>query len=648
MAALWLTAFLLALAPAGAVARARAVEAGAAAPPPATGATTAPPATLNPAEPASITVTAARTVPLEVTGGAEVDSGTLDRLAAPTVLDALDRLAGVRAFQKGGVGGGSFLSVRGGEPNFTLVLLEGVRLNDPTNGAGGAFDFAQLDPALLDGAEVARGALSAMHGADALSGVVNLRLARPRAPGWTVNGRVLGSSAGEAGLAAGTLIGAGDAGGLLLAGSGWRSGALTDGSRLRRAQGLARGVGRAGSLRLEVLLLAAATARTGFPEDGGGPRLSPGSDLAHRDTSLTLGAMGARLGDAERVEAGLRLAGSRQIDDSATPAIAPGPGAPAGVPAITARSRFARIELSADASGRLGDGLRWATGVSLLSESGKAQGSVDLGVQIPASFRLTRQRAGAFAELTANAGAITATVGGRVDAGDGDGTRTTGRGMLRASLGKGWAMRAALAQGFKLPSLYALAYPLIANPDLRPERGRSAELGLEVPLPAGQARVTLFRSDYRDLIDFDPERFTNVNRARVRVQGVEAELSARPVSGLRVEAGATFSDTENRDGPPLRGRPRWTASALAEWSPRQRFALWSQARHVGRFQDFSVPTGAVKAHARTTLDIGSRLEARSGLTLEARLMNVTGADYEEAVGFPAPGRRLVVTLSVRH
>jgi outer membrane cobalamin receptor len=614
----------------------------------ATGATTPATGALSPVEPALITITAARTVPLDLTGGAELGSRALDRLASPTILDALDQLTGVRAFQKGGAGGSSFLSVRGGEPNFTLVLLEGVRLNDPTNSAGGAFDFAQLDPALLDGVEVARGALSAMHGADALSGVVNLRLARPRAAGWTVHGRALGSSAGEAGLAAGALLGAGDAGGLLLAGSGWRSGALTAGSRLSRAQGLARGEVRAGSLRLEALLVAGATGRTGFPEDGGGPRLSLDSDLAHRDTWLTLGALGARLGDPDRVEAGLRLAGSRQIDDAVAPAIAPGPGAPAGVPAIKSRSRFARIELGADATGRLGDDLRWATGISLLSEVGKAQGSVDLGLPVPASFRLTRRRAGAFAELTASAGAITATIGGRVDAGDGDRIRTTGRSVLRASLGKGWAMRAALAQGFKLPSLYALAYPLIANPDLRPERGRSAELALEGPLPGGRASVTLSRTDYRDLVDFDPERFTNVNRARVRVQGVEAELSIRPVAGLRVEAGATFSETENRDGPPLRGRPRWSASALAEWSPRQRLTVWLQARHVGRFHDFSVPTGVVMAHPRMTLDIGSRLEASSGLALEARLMNATGAAYEEAVGFPAPGRRLAITLSARY
>ena len=47
----------------------------------------------------------------------------------------------VRAFSTGGVGGGSFLSIRGGEPNFTMVLIDGIRLNNPTNSRGGALRF---------------------------------------------------------------------------------------------------------------------------------------------------------------------------------------------------------------------------------------------------------------------------------------------------------------------------------------------------------------------------------------------------------------------------------------------------------------------------------------------------------------------------
>lgn len=594
------------------------------------------------AELEAITVTASRTAALDSLGGSLVDARALERLSAPTALDALDRLAGVRAFAKGGAGGGSYLSVRGGEPNFTLVLLEGVRLNDPTNSAGGAFDFAQLDPALIARIDVARGGLSAVHGADALSGVVNLRLRRPAGDGVAAFGRALGSTQAEAGATAGVTLG-GERLGLLAAGSGYRSGRLTEGSSLERAQALVRADGVADGVSWELLGLYGATAREAFPEDGGGPRLSVGRELARRDTDLKL-ASGALRGDlGPALSAGVRISASRQVDDAQTPAIAP--GVLMGVPAISARSRFDRLEAVADLGGETG-GWRWAAGAAFLAETGEGSGFVDFGVLIPADFRLSRQLWSGFAEASGDVAAGLSLTGGvRLDAPDGADARATGRGALRWTPGpEGWALRLGVAQGFKQPSLYALAYPLIANPDLRPELGRSIEAGLDAPLPGGKARLTLFDARYRDLIDFDAESFTNVNRARVTSRGVEMEARLRPAAAWLVEGAVTWLDVTSEDGPPLRSRPAWTASALAEWIPAPKWALWGQVQHVGRFNDLSVPTGPVVADARTTLDLGARWQALRGVAVEAGIHNLTGADYEEAVGFPAAGRLLRVAL----
>lgn len=596
------------------------------------------------AGPQTILVTAARTAPLGALGGSVVDARALERLSAPTALEALDRVAGVRAFAKGEAGGGSYLAVRGGEPNFTLVLLEGARLNDPTNSAGGAFDFAQLDPSLIARIDVARGAHSAVHGADALSGVVNLRLRRPAGDGVAAFGRTLGSTAGEVGVTGGGTL-AGRDGALLVAGSGYRSGALSEGSRLRRAQALARAEGTAADLRWDVLGLFASTDRAGFPEDSGGPRLAVNRALAQRDTRLSLASGGVRSSLGPRVEAGVRLSASRQVDDADTPAIAP--GVIQGVPAIVARSRFDRLELLADLTGTH-DGWRWAAGLAYLSEAGEGRGVVDFGFPLPANFRLTRGQWSGFAEATATlADGLGLTGGLRLDAPEGQNVRATGRGALRWEPGApGWALRLGVAQGFKQPSLYALAYPLIANPGLKPERGRSIEAGLEAPLPGGQAQLTLFDARYRDLIDFDAEAFTNVNRARVTSRGVELAARTRLAPALLAEGSASWVDVTNRDGPPLRSRPRWSASGLAEWTPSDQWALWGQFRFVGRFNDVSVPTGPVTAPSRTTLDLGLRWQAARFLAVEAGLHNLTDARFEDAVGFPAPGRLLRVALRI--
>ena len=88
--------------------------------------------------------------------------------------DILRRVAGLHVDQVGGRGGTGSLYMRGADPNYTLVLVDGVRVNDPTNARGGSFDFSALDVADVERVEIARGPYSAVYGGDALAGVINI------------------------------------------------------------------------------------------------------------------------------------------------------------------------------------------------------------------------------------------------------------------------------------------------------------------------------------------------------------------------------------------------------------------------------------------------------------------------------------------
>ena len=54
-----------------------------------------------------------------------------------------------------------------------MILIDGVRVNDPTTTRGSAYDLSSIDVAQLERVEVLRGPASAIYGADALAGVVN-------------------------------------------------------------------------------------------------------------------------------------------------------------------------------------------------------------------------------------------------------------------------------------------------------------------------------------------------------------------------------------------------------------------------------------------------------------------------------------------
>src|SRR5207248_2646814 len=70
-------------------------------------------------------------------------------------------------------------------------------------------------------------------------------------------------------------------------------------------------------------------------------------------------------------------------------------------------------------------------------------------------------------------------------------------------------------------------FPFSGNPDLRSERSRTYEFGWDGGFADGILSATYFNSTYRDLIEFDPATFVNVNLGRVKSDGVELGFDKR-------------------------------------------------------------------------------------------------------------------------
>jgi outer membrane receptor protein involved in Fe transport len=138
-------------------------------------------------------------------------------LLAVDIRDLLDRMPGVRAASTAGAGGTSFVSIRGAEPNFAQVTIDGVRVSNPSNSAGGGFDFAQLDPSAIRSVAIVPGSRSAVYGADALSGVIAVELQGPPSKGTRLRGDA-GTDTNE-GLSGHATLGTGWSGGGLVIGT---------------------------------------------------------------------------------------------------------------------------------------------------------------------------------------------------------------------------------------------------------------------------------------------------------------------------------------------------------------------------------------------------------------------------------------------
>lgn len=561
-----------------------------------------------------------------------------------SLLDVLGDASGVRAFSTGGIGGRSFVSIEGGEPNFTLILLDGIKLNNPTNSRGGAFDFTQIDPWLVESVEIARGSLSAVHGSDALSGVVNIRLREP-----TRRGQHLAAHAGVDSYGAFSAGAAGElgwgSGGMLLSASRFDSGEETEGSDLRRSQAVARISQSAAGYGLKLTGLYTHTDRSAFPEDSGGPLFAVNRARETAQADLwTLGFTARRTDASAPLRPELSLSWSDSDETTRTPRIAK--GVLAGVPALTSRDRFSRLE-AIGALGFGGPSFRSVAGVALLHERGRSDGLIDFGFfKAPAAFDRARTTASAFAETSLRpTGALTLELAGRYDRFGGGRDRMTGRAGVRLEPRAG--LPAIFARGgtaYKLPSFYSLGHPLVGNPGLRPERSTHLEAGAEWKRGSGRLRVAWFRNDFRDLIDFDPIAFRIVNRDRVRASGVEAEGAVPLTRDVSLTAAATHLTLASAT--PLRGRPEWYGAGGITWRAAPSVEIGAHVSFNGWYYDSSIPTGLVRSSGSAEADITALIAVRRGMRLDLAIRNITGTRAGEAVGFPRPGRRVAASFKV--
>ncbi|HET8645604.1 MAG TPA: TonB-dependent receptor, partial [Vicinamibacteria bacterium] len=254
------------------------------------------------------------------------------------------------------------------------------------------------------------------------------------------------------------------------------------------------------------------------------------------------------------------------------------------------------------------------------------------------------------------------TAGARVEHNGSFGTRVVPRAAVswRVRGGEdGTRAHASAGSGIKEPDLfqsYGISFFARGNPDLRPERSRTYDLGIEQRLLGGRLRLdlTAFHHDYLDqiaytVVDFETFEGTFVNLARTRARGLEIEAEAAPARSLRLRGHYTLLDGEVRVSPsafdpvyavgqPLLRRPRHQGSLTAE-AGGARGTLAATVVAVGRRADSDfVGLGLTENPGYTRLDLRGRVRIGGGLAAFVVAENLTGREYQEALGYPALGR----------
>jgi vitamin B12 transporter len=538
---------------------------------------------------------------------------------ARTLADLIWSVPGVTVATAGAPGQQTSVFIRGANSNQTLLLWNGIPLNDPLLG-GVNWQFVPLEGA--DRVEVVRGPFSALYGSEAMGGVVQVITGSRQ-------GGMVNLEGGQGGYLQGlTAVGANLGGGVHLdvIGHAQRSDGTLNNDFFDGEEGVARLLWTFEPGADVGLLLRANDSRTGVPFSSG--VATPDSTISwqEREAAVPLNLTGSRwLFDG-------------QISDTRFSSDFHSPDDPFG--AFDSSTRSQAVDGRAVGSYHLLNEPSQNLEVSVGTEYQHLE--VTYLDTSPTDLDGIHQRTWAgFGEARYGTGPLHLDVGVRRDDNDVYGGQTSLRagGVLR--LAKETLLRASYGQAFRAPTLGDLYFPFSGNPDLRPETSTSYELGIEQGLGPWRFVATGFDNHQRNLILFDNFTFQEINVGKARSRGVEGAVTYRQ-GIVAAELNGTRLDAIDEDtGLELLRRPKWSSNLVLSVRP----ADWTfnlTGRYVGERADLDPVTGAPATDpGYLRLDLAARWQVLRRVAPFARVENLADRRYSDVLGYPAPGRTFI-------
>ena len=573
-----------------------------------------------------------------------IDAEQIRASTADSLEDLLRREAGFQMQRNGGPGASAGVQIRGANISNTLVLVDGVRIGSATLGL---VEFEGLGLGAIERIEVLRGPGSSLYGADGSGGVVQIFTHRgdgsTRIGAWLAAGS---HGAAEAALNASGRIGTIDAAASL-------SHEQLDGvSALRPGD-------QFGNYN---------------PDKDGSRRTTAQAQLGWRPATghrLGLNLLSSKLDS--RFDASEFLPPNYQqdatpdfhnkLDNQVAAVDYRGEWSPAWVTTLRASTqesdlhsganqidqyRTRREQLDAQASWRIAPEQRLTFAYEGLTE--KAHTSAYLADVKRDNHALVLAYLGAIGPVQVQADA-------RHDDNSDYGEVNTGRLGASIALAPGWRARALAGTSFRAPSFNDLYYPGYGVPpgvyafDIRPERGRSIEFGVDGRWSGLDVSATAWRNRVRDLIGYQPDATLCPdpvvyqygcagNVARARLQGLTFSGGAH-LGDWQLRAQVDFLDAKDLDTDArLPRRAAHQASLGADYT-------WGDWRFgAAVLQVGARPDSGITLPEETTLDLKARWQFAPHWSLEAKLLNASDEDVRPLRDYQGLGRQ--AWLGVRY
>ena len=218
----------------------------------------------------------------------------------------------------------------------------------------------------------------------------------------------------------------------------------------------------------------------------------------------------------------------------------------------------------------------------------------------------------------------------------------------------GTKIKATLGSGFKAPSLFNLYDPAFGNPDLNPEKSLGFDAGIEQYFLKESVLlgVTYFQNDYKDLFGFD-NNYRTVNIKKAKTNGIETYLTAKVIDELEVRLNYTYTNAKDEsDGladedRKLIRRPEHKAGLFVSYSFSKQANVNAELIYVGQREDMNFSTlERIELKDYLISNLAAHYDILRFIRLNLRLENIFDVDYEEVYGYATPGFSIYAGLKL--
>lgn len=564
-----------------------------------------------------------------------ITSEEISKIPATDITKALGKIAGLQLDSRGG--DEPSIKIRGLDSDYTLILVNGRKVNSKDAIVRGAFDMSSIPMSAIDRVEVVRGPMSTLYGSEAIGGVVNIILKQPTDETFFAGSLAFSKPQKDGGeLASYNLFASGSV--------------IPDKLLFNTSIDVSdRKVWQASDERTATSAVQEGQERTSFDttltwlatekdtvlfdlgyvkDDRVAPW--PGSGTSYYESQRSdVGAGYERVSDWGVSNLNYYFEKAEIIEDNAHPAL------PDVMTGTQTNHNVDGKTVLALGSHTLTAGFDFShteiTHTKFYTDSEKNH---QAAVYLQDEFAINDE--------------LTLTASGRYTKHNEFGSHFSPRAYLVYSATENLTIKGGYGEGFKAPAIWRSSDKffmiscrgscyLTGNPDLKPETSKSLELTAVYTQPTWFVQGTVYQTKLKDMIDRDMDSnkgtspdgkkiITNINRNEVETKGFEIEGEIDLSETVYLTTNATYTDSKDtKADEELTFTPKWAANAGLNWATSDELSLFTDVKYTGKQLNWSREDLA----GFTTVDLGGRYQVSGNFAVKAGITNLTDYRFDE-------------------